>query len=182
MIVYKITNTANDKVYIGKTTRTLARRWQEHLRADAPSMLISRAIKKYGALAFQIEVLYEAESLEELEEAERRFIFEYKANDQEKGYNLTAGGDGGPSWKGKTHTEETRQKISQACKGLKRSNATRRKISEFRKQFKYSAEARAKISGSKSGLNHPLYRKHHSPETIEKMRLSALARWNRQKS
>ena len=29
------------------------------------------------------------------------------------------------------------------------------------------------------GLGHPLYGKHHSSETIEKMRLSALARWSK---
>jgi len=31
MVVYKVTNLANGKVYIGKT-RSLAARWQQHVR------------------------------------------------------------------------------------------------------------------------------------------------------
>lgn len=30
--IYKITNTLNQKSYIGKTERTIAIRWQEHKR------------------------------------------------------------------------------------------------------------------------------------------------------
>ena len=46
MIIYKITNNINNKIYIGQTTRTLEERIAEHKRKRNP--LISKAIKKYG--------------------------------------------------------------------------------------------------------------------------------------
>lgn len=178
MIVYKITNTVNGKVYIGKTIRTLQRRWQEHLRASN-DMPISRAIRKYGVDNFTIEVVVCAISEGVLDALEKQFISELRANDPAVGYNVTEGGDGFPGHTGRPHTSESRRKISQACQGLKRSESTRRKIAASRTGKPLSVETRTKISKNKTGLKHPLYGKRHSSETIEKMRLSALARWNR---
>lgn len=31
MIIYKITNTVNNKIYIGMTTRLLEERWHDHI-------------------------------------------------------------------------------------------------------------------------------------------------------
>ena len=33
MIIYKITNKINNKVYIGLTTQTVEKRWEQHLQA-----------------------------------------------------------------------------------------------------------------------------------------------------
>ena len=45
--IYKITNTINDKVYIGKTTRTIEERWKEHLNSiKDKDFKIYRAFRK----------------------------------------------------------------------------------------------------------------------------------------
>lgn len=91
MLVYKITNTVNDRVYVGLTIGPLQVRWRQHLWAantdvDKP---LYRAMRKYGADKFSIEVIYEATSIEDLRAAEIRLIAELKAHAKEGGYNLT---------------------------------------------------------------------------------------------
>ena len=59
--IYKIVNNVNDKVYVGKTCRTLTIRWKEHCKhcnegVDYP---IYRAMKKYGIDAFHMELIEE---------------------------------------------------------------------------------------------------------------------------
>jgi len=180
MIIYKITNTVNGKIYVGKTTRTLERRWQEHRRASN-DMPISRAIRKYGTENFKAAVIYHAMSEDDLNALEKRLISELQANNPSIGYNVTEGGDGFSGHTGKPHTAESRQKISQACRGLKRTETTKHKIAVSRTGKPLSNETCFKISESKTGLKHPLYGRKHSPETIGKMRLSALARWGRER-
>ena len=56
--IYKITNTINNKLYIGKTTNTIASRWGEHQKNFASlrdNMVIHKAMYKYGKEAFIIE-------------------------------------------------------------------------------------------------------------------------------
>src|SRR5208282_2526537 len=63
-VVYLIRNLINGKVYVGQTTLTLRDRWNCHLSAarntSKPSYF-QRAIKKYGADNFSIEVLIETD-------------------------------------------------------------------------------------------------------------------------
>lgn len=175
MVIYKITNLVNGKVYIGQTRRSLKRRWQEH-RRELEGVL-GRAIQKYGVLNFSVDVICIASSVDELNALEKFHIAAHDSTNHTKGYNIATGGEAPPPWTGKKHSESTRRKISRYCRGLQRSEETKRKISAFRKQFHYSGQAKENISKSKKGLNHPLYGKRHSPETIERMRLSALKRW-----
>lgn len=91
MLIYKITNTVNDRVYVGLTTCALEKRWREHRCAantdvDKP---LYRAMRLHGIDKFSIEVIYEAQSLEELRAAELRLIKELKAHVNDGGYNLT---------------------------------------------------------------------------------------------
>lgn len=98
MIAYKITNTTNGKSYIGITRGSLEKRWREH-RCEASSgsdKPLYRAMRKYGAEAFDLRVLYEATSLQELKVVEKGLIAQYGTYKLGgKGYNLTDGGDGG---------------------------------------------------------------------------------------
>lgn len=56
--IYKITNTINDKVYIGKTTRTIEERWKEHLNSiKDKDFKIYRAFRKYGVKTFLLNQL-----------------------------------------------------------------------------------------------------------------------------
>ena len=86
--IYKITNTKNNKSYIGITTRNLKKRWEQHKVADT---YIGRAIRKSGEENFLFEELDKATSLNELVELEKGYI---KLFDSLKnGYNQSIGGD-----------------------------------------------------------------------------------------
>ena len=92
-IIYKITNTINGKVYIGKTLETMEKRWKEHQKdsirfTDRP---LYRAMNKYGIKNFIIEVVEEPE-IEILSQRECYWIEYY--NSYHFGYNATLGGDG----------------------------------------------------------------------------------------
>ena len=92
--IYKITNNINNKCYVGKTERTVQIRWSEHIRPsrwklDLP---LYRAFSKYGIDNF---------SIEEIEECDNAFLDEREIywisyfDTYKKGYNCTAGGEGG---------------------------------------------------------------------------------------
>lgn len=92
--IYKITNKANDKSYIGQTSQHYADRWRNH---TAPSVYnefdypLYRAMRKYGISGFSFEVLEECEN-ENLNDREIFFIEKY--NTYHEGYNSTLGGAG----------------------------------------------------------------------------------------
>jgi len=51
LVIYKITNIINGKIYVGKTTRSLKDRWNRHIYDALSNRLdthFSRAIRKYG--------------------------------------------------------------------------------------------------------------------------------------
>lgn len=52
-----------------------------------------RAIRKYGADAFRLEVIYTAKTTAELTAMETFFIVLYQSHKPENGYNMTLGGD-----------------------------------------------------------------------------------------
>ena len=85
--IYKITNTINDKIYVGQTIRRLSKRFYEHCRADS---LIGRAIKKYGIDNFTIEEICRVYTKDEanIREAENVDKLDCYTN----GYNLTETG------------------------------------------------------------------------------------------
>ena len=115
MIIYKITNKKNGKVYIGQTVQKLADRWKVHRydmrRADPHCKILTNACKKYGIDSFEIEELAKVESLKELNTLEIELIEKYNSLTP-NGYNIRKGGNGG----GK-HSEETRKKLSKANLG-----------------------------------------------------------------
>jgi group I intron endonuclease len=95
VFVYKATNLANGKAYIGVTRGCWKARWARHLTdaADGRPYALHLAIRKHGAGSFLVEALYEASSLAELAACERGVIAEYGTL-APRGYNLTSGGDG----------------------------------------------------------------------------------------
>lgn len=91
MFVYKITNTVNDRVYVGLTAGPLRKRWREHkcaanINVDKP---LYRAMRKHGADKFSMHLIYTATSLEDMRQAELRYIAELNAHAADGGYNLT---------------------------------------------------------------------------------------------
>ena len=93
--IYKISNTINSKVYIGKTLSTIEKRWKEHCRSytrnTCENRPLYRAFNKHGVENFSIEQIEEC-SENILSEREIYWIKYY--NSYEEGYNATLGGDG----------------------------------------------------------------------------------------
>lgn len=95
--IYKITNNINDKVYIGKTTFSIERRWKEHQKAAYSSLIdypLYRAMRKYGLEHFIIEQIEEVDD-KIIDEREQYWIQYYESYiSTGKGYNATLGGEG----------------------------------------------------------------------------------------
>ena len=93
MIIYKVTNKVNNKVYIGQTIQELDSRLYNHFyRAEKgnDNNKFYNAIRKYGKENFKAEVIDFASSQDELDEKEIIYISLY--NSTENGYNTLLGG------------------------------------------------------------------------------------------
>jgi len=97
MIIYKITNIKNNKLYIGKTEKSLTQRWNKHIHMARNNInrYLYDAMNHYGYENFIIEEIDRVDSKEELDNLERHYISLFKSNTSEFGYNMTDGGDGG---------------------------------------------------------------------------------------
>jgi len=156
LIIYKIQNKINGKIYIGQTIRTLKKRINGHLN-QTRCYRIHRALLKYDIDNFDISILATAKTIEELNILEEKYIEEYNSLSP-NGYNLTTGG------KNRTPSEEAKRKMSESRKGYKLTEEAKRKISDFRKGRKLTEETRRKISESLRGEKHYLYGKRLSEE------------------
>ena len=98
MIIYKITNKINGKVYIGKTKYTVEHRWKRHCydafsKYEHTKMKLQEAIIEYGAINFTVEQIDVASTKNEADEKEMYWIAYYDAI--ENGYNTSPGGRNG---------------------------------------------------------------------------------------
>lgn len=95
--IYQITNSLNNKMYIGKTLSSIEKRWKEHCKdcykPVAEARPLYSAMRKYGIENFTILPLEET-TIEFLSERERYWIEYYGTF--KFGYNATLGGDGAP--------------------------------------------------------------------------------------
>ena len=152
MLIYKATNTINNKYYIGQTIRSLEKRIDGHLKdSKNPKFYFHFAIKKYGIEKFKWTILEFCYSQKELDEKEMWYIKHFKSFG-EVGYNLTEGGSGSGGHK---CSEESRKKMSEYHKGKKMSEETKKKMSDSQKGKKLgthpSDETRKKMSDSQKG-------------------------------
>lgn len=142
--VYKHTS-PNGKVYIGITCQKLSRRFMNGKGyKQCPRM--ANAIKKYGWNNFKHEVLFDGLTKAEAEEIEIELIKKYKSNDSKYGYNIENGGNTSG-----THSEETKQKISEANKGRTFSEESILKM-------------QAAHRGKQMGKENPFYGRKHTEE------------------
>ena len=144
--IYKITNTKNNKAYIGYTSKTVEGRWDEHLH-DALTYRDNRkfynAIRKHGTECWEVETLLEVNNASEAKIKEIEFIALYETYDN--GYNATKGGDGN---NGIVMSEESNKKRSDALKGIPKSEKT---IEKFRQRTQ-TQESKDKISEAHLGM------------------------------
>ena len=136
--IYRIVNSVNGKFYIGSTC-DLARRKRQHLleliRNAHENKYLQRAFNMHGKDAFKFEDIVIC-SNENLLMYEQLIIDGLKATTRNIGYNLCpiAG-----STIGRKFSEEAKQNMRNARKGLKLSEEHKRKISESLKGNKRNA-------------------------------------------
>lgn len=99
MLIYKVTNIKNNKIYIGQTSKSLLERKSGHerdsIRLNRKTVYFHNALKSYGFDNFKWEVLHRCDNQEELDSFEKYYIQLYESCNKDKGYNLKYGGKAG---------------------------------------------------------------------------------------
>lgn len=158
--VYRHTNMANGKVYIGITSTDITRRSGSNGKNYKKNTLFYRAIQKYGWDAFSHEVLFSGLSLEDAAKHEVDLIDVYHSNDPRFGYNISTGGEGGNS--GVSCSEEERERRRKLMTG--ENNPCYGRYGENHPAFgrKHSDESKLAVSAALSGRT-------FSDETLKRM-------------
>ena len=148
MIIYKVTNLINGKIYIGQTKHSLEHRKQRHLQRarNGANNHLYQAIRKYGESNFKWEVIHTTDDKDELNFLETYYIGMYDSI--KNGYNMVDGGDNNIMNVERVRlkhcstmrTQETRSKISKSMK-------------EYRKSHPFTKEHRRRLSEKAMG-NH----------------------------
>lgn len=114
MQIYKITNTFNNRLYVGKDKHNNPNYY-------GSGVLIKLAISKYGLDGFKKEILEECVSYNHMSEREKFWIRELRSHISFGGYNLTWGGEGGDTTSCNPNKREIIEKRRIKNKGKKRS-------------------------------------------------------------
>lgn len=118
--IYKITNTNNNKCYIGVTSKSeVNERWSAHkssIKRGIGCPLLMKAFNKYGEESFKFEVLIICFD-EDVFKFEDEYIRKYNSLSP-NGYNVAHGGKIGMSFLGMKHSDETKKKIGEKSKNI----------------------------------------------------------------
>jgi group I intron endonuclease len=210
MVIYKVTNLLNGKIYVGQDSNNR----DEYFGSG---IWISRSIKKYGRKNFKKEIIEVCSSLEELNNKEIFWISKLNSTDPNIGYNVHNGGTGGDRYTnnprideikekarlknlgnnnpfyGKSHTIESKKSISEKQKGKFVSEETKKKISDSHKGKNIPEEVKKKMSENslnkgkelsgdvKIKISNKLKGRVFSAETKKKMSEAAILRCSRKK-
>ena len=162
--VYIITNTKNDKAYVGCKQYYIGKskkesKWQTYMGS---SKYLHEDITKIGKKYFIFEVIAEYKNKRSLRYYEMYYQVKWnvltatvEGSDNPSFYNSYVGGKFyRPIESYVPHTEETKRKMSEAKLGKKRTEETKRKISEARLGRRYTEETKRKMSEATSGQKH----------------------------
>lgn len=138
-IIYKITNTTNDKVYIGQTTNTFNKRYTggKWWKYTSNRHLIS-SVNVYGHEVFEVDKEFDvALTKEELDLKEKLWIEYYQSNNRLYGYNIEDGGTNGKlTGEEKERQAEFNRRLAEKKKGVPRSEKDKKAIQDaFDKKF-----------------------------------------------
>lgn len=137
MYIYKITNTKNNKCYIGQSIQTNNVRLNNHrysLRANKHSNAhLQAAWNSYGEESFIFEKIAFASSVDELDNLEVQLIEEHKSANRNLGYNIFSGGHHQHSV-----PSETRNRIGSANKGNQHTEEQKLRWAKEKRIYDYS--------------------------------------------
>ena len=143
--IYKIINKIDGKIYIG-SSNNIDRRWRQHTSAlnnqRHENDYLQRSWDKHGKESFEFLIIEEV-TVETLLIREDYWIQEFKSFDRMYGYNLIEK----PSRK--THTEETKIKMSNSAKGRIVSDKCRKATAKSNKERIWTPEMRDKVRKTK---------------------------------
>ena len=111
MHIYKWTHIESRRCYIGQSIQNPNQRRLEHIcdsRHNPRTYHFHNALKKYGVDAFTWEVIDTAESLEELNLLEEKYVIKHDSINN--GFNIRDPGNN------KLHSEESKKRMSEAQK------------------------------------------------------------------
>ena len=159
--------------YVGVTTRGLARRFRDHLKATrlGNKYPVYEWIRSVGIDRVQMQLLETCETADEMYASEVFWIATFRSS-----LDLTNVSKGGKGASGFHHSKESKLKISKAHQGKILTEETKAKMSAARIAAKdewykptLSAEHRDRIGKSIIGERNGFYGKKHSEETKRKI-------------
>lgn len=166
MIIYQAYCPISNTFYIGQTKNSLDIRKEQHKRSARRMKINSRfhaAIKKYGFDNFQWTILEECVTKKELDILEIKWIALLRECNH-RVYNVANGGGGNSCafWKGKTLTNEAKEKISQSLKDYYKTHTNKRKGKKGKVGWslgltKETNESVRRIAESKIGKQMPIH-------------------------
>lgn len=172
-VIYKLTCVVTGKSYIGKAS-DFNNRWKQHLRNSLTGRKhpLYAAIRKYGQESILIEILEENVPAEDLNELECFHIRESRTQ-YPQGYNLTAGGTGGDTWKNSPEEVLKARKARHADrtpwnKGLTAEVDSRILSGERNGMFGNPKGLSGNSTTFRAGEAHALYGKKQKESTIDK--------------
>jgi group I intron endonuclease len=166
-VIYRITNMANNKYYIGSTDSFARREWQHKYdlkRGVHKNPRLQAAWNKYGEEMFVFEVIEEVPEGVNVLQVEDTYLFKIVGN--KDCYNINTGAESPRT--GIKHTEATKQKTSDSRKGKAAGEQ------HYRYGKTVSAEVRKKIGDAQRGKPKAAGRK-ISAEGMAKIKAAAEA-------
>jgi len=170
MVIYKIVNINDNKVYIGQARNSSVKnKWNAYTsqlkRGVHPNCHLQNAWDQYGTDAFYFEIIDTAEQVEQLDLLEIMWIAKYDSTSRDKGYNIKAGGN-----RNKVLPQETKDRISNATRGLKRSDEHRKKMSEVISGERHPMHGKPVPEERKDRIAHSLQEYYRNNEMSEDAR------------
>jgi group I intron endonuclease len=122
--VYTIKNKLNGNIYVGCTEVGLELRFERHIKSmnKGSDCSLHQAIREFGQDNFEINVIEEYSTKEEMFKGEVKYIKELDTYKTPHGYNDTKGGEGGDTNGGKTFDDEWRLNMSKSITGKPRKS------------------------------------------------------------
>lgn len=120
--IYLTTNLINNKIYVGQHK---AKKFSDKYLGSGVN--IRKAINKYGKQSFKVQLLEWCETQDIADNKELYYIDKFNSRDITIGYNITIGGQK-RFFTGQTHTDESKQKMSERAKNRPHPPTTKGRI------------------------------------------------------